>query len=277
MGKIRTRFIGDENVEDEQKKEQKERAKRKKMEKILTENPALEDEASAESSTMSDAKATTEGMAIDTVEKAIKKSVKKMPRKRGKNYLAAKKKLDLDKEYTVEEAIDAIKKAAFAKFPESVEVHLNVLKDGLKGEIELPYSTGKTVRVAIVDDKLIEQLEQGVIEFDILITHPSFMPKIAKFARTLGPKGLMPNPKAGTVSANPEEVAKKFEKGTLRWKAESKAPLIHQMVAKLTSDTKEIAANINTFVDAVGKKNIKAAYVKSSMSPALKIVVEASE
>lgn len=271
MGKIRTRFIGDESLEDEQKKDQKERAKRKKMEKILGENPEISDELVEKSE-----------KAGEHVESAPKTSApapepKKAPRKRGKNYKEAKKKLDIEKVYELSEAVEAIKKAAFAKFAESVELHLNLLKDGLKGEVELPYSTGKTVRVAIVDDKVIEKLEQGVIDFDILITHPSFMPRIAKFARTLGPKGLMPNPKSGTVSANPEEVAKKFEKGTLRWKSESKAPLIHQMVAKLPSSTEEICANVLAFVESVGRKNIKAAFIKSTMSPALKINLEVTE
>ena len=271
MGKIRTRFIGDENLEDEQKKEQKERAKRKKMEKILGENPEVSDELVEKTEKASEDKETA---ATSAAASAAKPEPKKAPRKRGKNYKEAKKKLDLDKTYELNEAIEALKKAAFAKFAESVELHLNLLKDGLKGEVELPHSTGKTVRVAIVDDKVIEKLEQGVIDFDILITHPSFMPRIAKFARTLGPKGLMPNPKSGTVSTNPEEVAKKFEKGTLRWKSESKAPLIHQMVAKLPSSTEEIAANVLAFVESVGRKNIKAAFIKSTMSPAIRINLE---
>lgn len=273
MGKIRTRFIGDENVEDEQKKDQRERAKRKKMEKILGENPEVSDELIEKTEKAAEQKA-------DKADKPAKETVatpasrKKAPRKRGKNYKEAKKKLDIEKTYEVKEAIEALKKAAFAKFPESVELHLNLVKEGLKGEVELPHSTGKTVRVAIVDDKVIEKLEQGIVDFDILITHPSFMPRIAKYARTLGPKGLMPNPKAGTVSPNPEEVAKKFEKGTMRWKTEGKAPLIHQMVAKLPSSTDEIAENVHAFIQSVGKKNIKAVFIKSTMTPALELNME---
>ena len=259
MGKIRTRLIGLENIEEQQKKDQKERALRKKAEKATDEETETKVEEVVTKKQPKDAKST--------------KSVKT----RGKKYTQAKNKLDLEKLYTVDEAVEHLKKAAYAKFAESVEVHLNLLKDGLKGEIELPFSTGKTVRVAIVSDEIIKKLEDGVIDFDILITHPSFMPKIAKFARTLGPKGLMPNPKVGTVSANPEEVAKKFQKGTLRWKAEPKAPLIHQMVAKLPSEPKEIAANIIAFIQSVGKKNIKDAFVKSTMSPALKINMETIE
>ncbi len=273
MGKIRTRFIGDTSFEDEQKKDQKERAKRKKMEKILGDNPEVSDELVQKSEKAAEEKHD----APAKVSTAAPKATKKVVRVRGKKYKEAIKKVDLDKMYEVKEAIETIKKVAFAKFTESVELHLNIVKLGLKGEIELPHSTGKTVRVAIVDDALIEKLEQGVIEFDILITHPSFMPRIAKFARTLGPKGMMPNPKAGTVTTNPEEVAKKFQKGTLRWKTEGKAPLIHQMVAKLDSNTDEIAENITVFIGSVGKKNITEAYIKSTMSPALKLNMEVFE
>jgi large subunit ribosomal protein L1 len=160
-----------------------------------------------------------------------------------------------------------------ASFDESVELHLVVEEQGLKGEVELPHSTGKTVRVAIVDDKVLAAIEAGKIDFDVLITHPSYMPKLAKFAKVLGPKGLMPNPKAGTISPNPEEVAKKFQKGVLRWKTEPKATLIHQMLGKISMKEEEIKENIEAFFKSVGTKNIKKAYLKTTMSPSVKIEV----
>jgi large subunit ribosomal protein L1 len=126
----------------------------------------------------------------------------------------------------------------------------------------------------IVDDKILEKIEQGVIDFDVLVAHPSFMPKLAKFARVLGPKGLMPNPKAGTVSPNPEEVVKKFEKGVLRWKTEPKFPLIHQLIGKISFDEKALIENAAAFVKAVGKPHIKAVFIKTTMSPSLRLDVE---
>ena len=157
------------------------------------------------------------------------------------------------------------------KFNQSVELHFVVDETGLKGEIELPFSTGKIVRVKIVDDKILTDLEKGKIEFDVLVTHPSFMPRLAKFAKVLGPKGLMPNPKAGTVSLKPEEVVKKFEKGMLRWKTEAKFPLIHQMIGKISFEEKNLIANAEKFIEAVGKIHIKKAYIKTTMSPAVKL------
>lgn len=207
-----------------------------------------------------------------------KKSTKSIKKKgqpgRGKKYKAIKKTADKTKKYAPLAAIAVLKKMKYVKFDESVDLHLNLLKDGVKGEVELPHSTGKTVRVAILDDKVLASLDSGKIEFDILITHPSFMPKIAKYAKILGPKGLMPNPKAGTISTNPEEVAKKFLKGTLRFKSESKFPLMHQMVGKLSFTDAKLAENIVAFILAVGKINIKEAYVASSMSPSVRLDLE---
>ena len=154
---------------------------------------------------------------------------------------------------------------------------MNVEKTGLRGEVELPHSTGKTVRVAIVNDAVLEQLANGKIEFDVLITHPSFMSKIARFAKVLGPKGLMPNPKAGTVSATPEEVAKKFMKGTLRWKTEPKFPIIHQQIGKLSYDSKKLGENAQAFVNTVGKAQIKSMFIASSMGPSIEIEMEKEE
>lgn len=254
MGKIRTRLIGLEEVEKKQKEEQKARSEEKKRTKK---------ELETETTITSPAK--------EVPKKVSTKKVK--ARVRGKKYRMAKKKAP-EKPLKVAEAIALLKQIKYAGFDESVELHLNVMETGLKGEVELPHSTGKTVRVRIVDDAVLGEIEKGKLDFDILITHPSFMPKLAKYARTLGPKGLMPNPKAGTVSAQPEEVAKKFEKGTLRWKTEAKFPLIHQIIGKLSFDEKSLAENALSFLKGVGRVHIQAAYLKTTMSPSVRIDVE---
>lgn len=256
MGKIRTRILGLEDIEQQQKEEQKKRSQEKKLAKKGQEEPKQEEVKETKK----------EGKKEKTVE--VKKHV------RGKKYDKAKKSIDKDKLYTINEAVTTLKKIKFANFDESVELHINALETGLKGEVELPHSTGKTTRVTIVDDSVLENLEKGVIDFDVLIAHPSFMPRLAKFARILGPKGLMPNPKSGTVSPQPEEVAKKFEKGTLRWKTEAKFPLIHQLIGKLSADEKALVENAVTFLRSVGKKNMKNAVMKSSMSPSVKLNLE---
>lgn len=251
MGKIRTRVLGDEKVEKKQKLEQK---------KKLEEKKSLIEKKTKTSSVKE----------VSTVKEKVEKKDKKTT-VRGKNYKKAQKHVEKGKLYNLKEAVELLKKIKFAKFDEAVELHLNVESTGLKGELQLPHSTGKTVRIKIVDDALIADLQKGKIEFDILITHPSFMPKLAKFAKVLGPKGLMPNPKAGTISQKPEDVVKKFEKGTLRYKTESKFPLIHQMVGKISFDEKKLVENVIAFIKSVGVSRIKSAFIKTTMSPSIRL------
>lgn len=257
MGKIRTRILGFEEIEKQQKEEQKQRSLEKKMKKgdEAEENAPEGQEQNEESKKKMNKKGATIG----------KKHVV------GKKHKEASAKIDKKKLYTLEDAVALLKKVKYTKFEGSFELHLNAVSIGLKGEVELPHSTGKVVRVAVVDEALLDKLENGIIEFDVLVTHPSFMPKLAKYARTLGPKGLMPNPKTGTVSANPEEVAKKFEKGTLRWKTESKFPLIHQMIGKTSAEDKALVENAKAFIQAVGMKNIKNVFITTTMGPGIKI------
>lgn len=257
MGKVRQRFLGIEEIEEQQKQEQKERAERKKME---TGDDVSVDESHEEAETAPKAK------------KAAATSSR--GKKHGAKYEKALSQIDQSKQYEITEAVELVKKVSFAKFDESIELHLNVASEGLKGEVSLPHSTGRTVRVVVLDDAVMKEIEDGNINFDVLVAHPSQMPKIAKFARTLGPKGLMPNPKAGTVSTDPEGAAEKFKKGSIRWKSESKAPIIHQMIAKKSADTKEIVKNAQAFIDSVGLKNITSAFISASMTPSVKLKLQ---
>jgi len=274
MGKIRTRILGLEEIEKKQKKEQKEKASEKK--KIRA--PGLkggERMVAVEVSGKEVQKMEKAKKILEKTEKKEEKKEKKIKLKiRGKNYQQAKNQINKNKIYSIKEAISILKKIKYTKFNESFELHLNVDKSGLKGEIELPYSIGKKMRVMIVDDKVLSEIEKGNINFDLLIAHPSFMPKLVKFARILGPKGLMPNPKNGTISSNPQEVAKKFQKNILYWKTESKFPLIHQMLGKTSQKDEEIEENIKYFLKSVGINHIKQAYLKTTMSPSIKIEVK---
>lgn len=261
MGKIRTRVLGLEEIEDKQKKDQKERAEEKKIKKSA---PEKKTSKKAEKEKAKDEKKVAQKKA----ETAPTKSV------RGKKYTDVAKKVDANKIYSLAEAIKLLKKLTYAKFDESVELHINLDEQGLRGDVDLPHSIGKTVRVTIVDEKVIEAIEKGIIEFDVLISHPSYMPKLVKFAKMLGPRGLMPNPKTGTVSTNPEETKNKFTKGVIRWKSEPKFPLLHQLLGKISYKEEDIAENVTLFLRSVGSSHIKKAYLKTTMSPSLKIDVE---
>ena len=256
---MKPRALGVEEIEKEEKAKQKEKAAEKST-KGRSPSGRKEPEVEVE---------------VKKKTASVKTKTSKVEkRKVGAKHLKSKKMVDSTKKYSLEEAVALLKKMKYTSFDESVEIHMNVEKTGLRGEVELPHATGKTVRVAIVDDAILNELENGKMNFDILITHPSFMPKLAKYAKVLGPKGLMPNPKAGTISPTPEEVARKFLKGTLRWKTEPKFPLIHQMVGKLSYEDAKLVENLKAFIEAVGKMRIFQAYLSSTMTPGVRIDLE---
>jgi len=209
----------------------------------------------------------------ETEDKTKKKKKKKV---RGKNYQEALKKIDREKLYPLSKAIKLLKKTSITQFEGSIDVHLNVLKSGLKGEIEFPFKTGKTLKIAIVDDKLLAKLAKNKIEFNLLICSPAMMPKLAKYARVLGPRGLMPNPKSGTITDKPEAKAKELAK-KITFRTESKTPLIHLTIGKVNDQAKHLEANFITLINAVGKKNILKATLAPTMGPGIKVDLNSLE
>lgn len=283
MGKVKTRFLGLEEVEKKQKEEQKKKSQEKQTKKVKApgkhkggEKMTVVEASQEALAKMKKAEQLIKEEPFDSAQDKVKKAKTTKLRKRGKKYQQSirLRSGQAKKIFSVEEAIDLLKKMAFAKFDESVELHINTVRTGLRGELEPPYSSGKTVKVKIVSDTVLKDIEKGKIDFDILITHPSYMPKIAPLAKILGPKGLMPNPKTGTISEKPQEVAKKFSGGLVRWKTEAKFPIVHQLVGKVSYADKKLVENIKAFITKVGKNNIKSTYLKSTMSPALALDIE---
>ena len=267
MGKVRTRTIGEGDIEEKQKVEQKKRSQEKKV------VSKKESKQTSKEKALANAPTTDEKKEEKAVEK--KKVLKKTgARVRGKKYQKAIKLIDKSKKYDSAESVALLKKLKYAGFDESVEVHFNLQKEGLRGEVELPNSIGKATRAVIASQKVLDDIENGTIEFDVLIAEPSFMPRLAKYAKTLGPRGLMPSPKTGTISDKPQEVLKKYTGGFIKWRAETEAPLLHQMVGKVSQEDKKIVENIKSLVDAVGKQNIKNVFIKSTMSPSLEVNLE---
>ena len=269
MGKIRTKIIGLEEVEKKQAKEAKVRREAKKIQK----KTSVKAESIIEEKIISpDMPAEEKPEKKPTTKKTAKAKIK--TKSRGQRYFSASKLVDKKKQYSAIEAVTLLKKMAHSRFDETVELHLNVKEAGLKGEVSLPHGTGKQSKVAILTDEVIKLIEQGKIDFDVLIARPTDMPKLVKFAKVLGPKGLMPNPKAGTVSEKPEEAVKKFTSGVIRFKTEAKFPLLHQSIGKLSFRDEQLVDNIAVFLKAVKPQNITTVYLKSTMSPAIKINTE---
>jgi large subunit ribosomal protein L1 len=215
------------------------------------------------------------GPIVETDAKLTDKDLKKKAQKakvRSKNYLGAKAKVDKTKFYKLSEAIKLLKEISYAKFDATVEMHLTVRKPDLKTEAEIPHLKTKEKKVEVASETTIENLKKGKIDFDVLLATPDFMAKLVPFAKLLGPKGLMPNPKNGTLIKTKEE-AKNFSKNKIIIKTEKEAPIIHLIVGKLSQTEKEITENIESVLSAIGKNQILKAYLSSTMSPSVKLEV----
>ena len=223
--------------------------------------------------------------------------------KHGKKYVDSKKLVDKTKLYDLEEACTLCVSTAKAKFDETVELHVRLGVDSrhadqqVRGAVVLPHGTGKNVRVLVIakGDKEKEALEagadlvgaeemvariqnEGFMDFDVLITTPDMMGLVGRLGRVLGPRGLMPNPKAGTVTTNIAQAVKEAKAGKIEYRLD-KANIIHVPVGKASFGTEKLAENINTVMDAVVKAKPAAAkgqYIRSvsiatTMGPGVKL------
>lgn len=224
--------------------------------------------------------------------------------KHGKKYLEAAKLVDREKTYTPEEATELIKKARFAKFDESVELHLRMGVDPrasdqqVRGVALLPHGLGKKIRVLVFaqgegvkiaeqagadvagGDELIKKIEEGWLEFDTTIATPDMMGKVGRLGKVLGRKGLMPNPKAGTVvPANDlPRVISDARKGRVEFKLD-KTAVIHVVIGKASFEPKALLENLTAVVEAINKARptgakgqfVKSAFLTTTMGPGIKL------
>jgi large subunit ribosomal protein L1 len=267
MGKAKTAFVG-ETVEEPKKEGKKRVEKPQKVHiaglkggqriKTVEAGPIIESApASAE---------TTAG------KEEKKKRIKKV-RVRGKKWQGAKTKVNPEKLYSLKEAVKLVKATSYSKFDGTVELHLVVKKVGASASVTLPHSAGKEKKIEITSDETIKKLTAGKIDFDVLIATPEMMPKLVPFARILGPKGLMPNPKNGTLVTDIKK-AKSFSGNSLNLKTEKEAPLIHTTVGKVSQKEQELVENLETIIKVFGgPKQILKAYTKASMGPSIRLKV----
>lgn len=210
----------------------------------------------------------------EVAEPGSPKKTSKSSRVRSQRYVAVRAQVDKTKKYPTLAAVELVKKLSFTKFDGTITAHVVAREVGVSSALTLPHATGKTVRVAIASDEVLAQIAAGTIDFDVLIAHPSFMPKLAKFAPVLGPKGLMPNPKNGTLTPNPEAAQKKLAAGTMTIKTEKKAPLLHVRIGKNSMETSQLVENIQALQKAL-KGKMLSMVIASTMSPGVKVEIEA--
>lgn len=271
MGKVKVRTLGDEKQEKKEKEKAKRGAEAKKLQGESSQSHVAKNEAIKEKIEKPEKKPKTK---IQT-----QKKEKPSKKQHSNNYNTVAKILDKNKKYSLKEALAILPKLKRAKFDETVELHINTIEKGISGNFSLPHGTGKQIKIEILNqaenpkhvEEIVKKVETGKIDFDLLIATPDTMPRLARVARFLGPRGLMPNPKNGTITTKPDEIAKKFRGGQLNFKTEAKFPILHLIVGKVSFGEKKLTDNIRTVITAVQTKNIKNITLKSTMSPAIKI------
>src|SRR3989344_1335611 len=226
-------------------------------------------------------------------EKATKKQAEQK-HQRSKKYKEAKKHIE-NKPYKVEDAIALLPDTSTVKFDPAVEIHLNVADKNIKGNVTFPHSfkteqkkqkylifsdSKKDVKGADViwgNDATIAEIESGKLKagraFDQVISTPKFMAKLAKIAKILGPKGMMPNPKNGTVTEDFEKVTSATNNSGYSYKTDPIAPIVHAKIGKLSQKSVELEENLKTLIAAIGVSKIKKATLTSTMGPAVKLDV----
>jgi len=219
-------------------------------------------------------KAQTKEEAEVEVAEEKKEAKKIVPRKRSNKYKAMAKQVKKEELYSVEDAVAILVKLAKSTKLKTVELHLNTRETGLRGELKLQHSTGKDVKIAIFSDEIAEKINAGKIDFDMLLCTPADMPKIARFAKILGPKGLMPNPKSGTVTEHPDKRAQELASGgTLPYKTEAKFPIIHLNLGPITQKSEDLVDNLNEAIRSINVTKIKSAYLSCTHTPSIKLSI----
>ena len=223
--------------------------------------------------------------------------------KKGKKYTEAAKLIDRTMAYDAAEAVALVKKAATAKFDETVEAHIRTGCDGrhaeqqIRGAVVLPHGTGKTVRVLVFakgdkaneaetagadyvgGEELIPKIQNdGWFEFDVVVATPDMMGVVGRLGRVLGPKGLMPNPKAGTVTMDVTKAINEIKAGKIEYRLD-KTNIVHVPVGKVSFTEEQLADNFQAIMDAIVKakpSSLKGTYLKnitlaSTMGPGVKV------
>lgn len=211
------------------------------------------------------------------------KASKKVKKVRSKKYQEAQEKMEKNKM----PALEAVKQSqdnSITKFEGTIEAHINTSAKNLRGLVNMPFAQGKKLRILafgegadksgadiIGSQEAIDAIDKGKIDFDVVVTTPAWMPKLAKVARILGPRNLMPNPKNGTITENLEKAVTDLQGGKTEYKTEKDGQVIHLSVGKTDQKPEEIVANLKVIYNTVGRSKIKKISLSPTMGPSVKV------
>lgn len=271
----------------------------KRSEKALKE---VEDKAEKEARKEAGDTAPQSDDAEAHVKKGPKPATRALIERRGKNYRKLAEQIEKDKTYTLAEALELATKTNPVKFDASVEIHVRLGVDprqadqNIRATVSLPHGTGKTIRVAVFapdsdhaaakkagadvvgDEEFLTQLDKEQLDFDVLVATPQYMPRLGKYARLLGPRGLMPNPKSGTVATDVAKAVTEAKAGKVEYRVDKQA-IIHLGVGKVSFGAEKLEANARSFFESLQSQkpsSLKNAFVKTTsisttMGPGIKV------
>lgn len=236
--------------------------------------------------------------ASEKSEKKEKKSkaAKKVKKVRSKKYQEALEKIEKNSKLAAIEAATQAQNNSITKFEGTIEAHINTTAKNLRGLVNMPFAQGKKLRIlafgdsadksgadiigtdetiAAIDKQSLKSSQssdyKGKIDFDVVVTTPAWMPKLAKIARILGPRSLMPNPKNGTITENLEKAVADLQGGKTEYKTEKDGQVIHLSVGKVNQKPEEIAANLKVLYNTIGRSKVSKISLSPTMGPSVKV------
>lgn len=225
---------------------------------------------------------------LSSEKKKTKKS--KASQKKGKakyrsvKYKESAEKVEKSKRYPLTEAVDLAKSTSYSKFDGSLELHLNTNAKNIRGLVSLPFASGKKLKILafgkgaedsgadiVGDDAKLNEIIRGITGFDVIVTTAEWMPKLARAAKVLGPRGLMPSPKNGTITDNLKKAVEEIQSGKVEYKTEKGGQVIHLSVGRVSQPSEEVIQNTKILFNAIGKTKIKKAVISPSMGIGVKV------
>lgn len=290
MGKKKLAVIDDSQIEETKVTKETKAASDEAVIPSASDESMEDSKAETDSSTFSQNDKSSEDKKTASAEKTKKVKASKRAQKKGKaryrsaKYKASAEKVEKSKRYSLNEAVDLAKSTSYTKFDGSLELHLNTNAKNIRGLVSLPFASGKKLKILafgkgadesgadiIGDDAKLNEIIRGITTFDVIVTTAEWMPKLARAAKVLGPRGLMPSPKNGTITENLKKAVEEIQSGKVEYKTEKNGQAIHLTIGKVSQESDQIVQNTKILFNAIGKTRIKKAVISPSMGTGVKL------